>query len=701
MTLVNGWTVLSPSSDSRLIYVSADGNDTNAANNQHGRAYYLPSDPEIGPDPTNPVGPITAYATHFEAAKRVRLSKASGEDANGFPLYASGNAITGYPDWVLLRRGDSFLADPELAHPSSGVTAPRNLGELLGGSQQSTVGWDQSRNRLFYYCGPWRGRSASEPAVVAAWGNSTDERPVLTNFTICGGARHLRITSIDVQGSFGFGWGDDNTGNAGDVLIEDAKAKSLGAVQSSLGTIYSYQSGLTVRRCTIADGFNPDSHNQGFFVNSPNSTLLVEECVFDRNGYKEDPNEPTTWTADIVSYQGAEGGLPVGTGVQQKRTYFDRNMYLARYSACTLRGNIISRGGGGSSVQMRQGGVAERNLFLWNQAALIGFSNESYDSFGCLFASNTVLHDDLFLPPGGWGQGIGGGGWSDDTSVVADNIVTHFHRGNNGGASFYANGKAQSAKTPFPEKLRSSFILDNAAYWELGNGVGIEVPTTTNTWGVLEATVQGNAISTPGLLSSQGDPSIPASHVYTGNRFHSSNASGQFRHAYHDNGDKDYRRLPYTNATFSDWQSAGYDTDGTLTSDFNAFKSAVGWTAPERDILSYMQTVDPTYVVNEDVYVDDEATGQKQSVRQKVWEVLMSSTNNGNMDETRAKKAARRYHAFIAFIEKARANRKGAWDSRWTAEAVNNYIREGYGKTPVGGAYTASMTDLLNYGASA
>ncbi|MGA0287387.1 MAG: hypothetical protein ACO3QA_10180, partial [Phycisphaerales bacterium] len=58
---------------------------------------------------------------------------------------------------------------------------------------------------------------------------------------------------------------------------------------------------------------------------------------------------------------------------------------------------------------------------------------------------------------------------------------------------------------------------------------------------------------------------------------------------------------------------------------------------------------------------------------------------------------ARRYHAFLTFIQTARANRKGAWDSRWTADAVNNYIREGFGKAPVGGPYTASLDDIASY----
>jgi hypothetical protein len=52
------------------------------------------------------------------------------------------------------------------------------------------------------------------------------------------------------------------------------------------------------------------------------------------------------------------------------------------------------------------------------------------------------------------------------------------------------------------------------------------------------------------------------------------------------------------------------------------------------------------------------------------------------MTEAQAKLAARRYHAFLVFIERAKDNRKGAWDVRYTADALNNYIRQGLGIAP-------------------
>ena len=73
-----GWTRLSPSADSRLVYVdSQQGNDADAR-------IYLPADPEIGADPQSPRGPIRAFRTIAAAHANLR------EDQ---------------PDWILLRAG--------------------------------------------------------------------------------------------------------------------------------------------------------------------------------------------------------------------------------------------------------------------------------------------------------------------------------------------------------------------------------------------------------------------------------------------------------------------------------------------------------------------------------------------------------------------------------------------------------------------
>ena len=680
-----GWTELTPSSDSRLIYVSNDGNDT-AAVQAKGRGYYLPSDPEIGADPTNPVGPIVAYGSVVEASKRFRGRNWNGTDsAGGIPNYTyqpAGNR-NGYPDWILFRRGESY----------SMPVVPTAWGDKVKAVSGLIGNWVQGQGQFSYHGGGASGRSASEPGVITAWGLPSEARPIVNPFGPDSNSRDMVLASIetgrlDWSSLSSAGSSDGNTADG--LLLEDVKALSFGA-----GNV-TFMKNARFRRCVVSGNFSGSGHNQGFFLGG-NDTVTIEECVFDRNGYKENPDDATTWTSGVVSGQSA-GALPPGTGVQPTRTYFDRNLYLSSYDSMTLRGNIISRNGGGSSVQMREGGLAERNLFIWNESAL-GMTHPETDPArhkGSLAKDNVVLHDDCFLPPGGWGMGIGAGGADDDLAVVDGNIVAHFHRDNNGGQSLGVSGKSYNSATRPASQLMRGIIKDNAIYREFG-GVGIMVMDTVHANGALDADVTGNAVSTSSQLSMQGNSSKPAAFTYSGNRFHSTTTNGLFRWGWESNSNGDYRFAPFTDGTFSQWQAAGFDTDGSFTTDFAAFKSAAGWTAPERDIVSYMQSADPTYVVNEDVYVDEESM-VTQAVRQKVWEVLSDPAKAGNlaMSTERAKQVARRYHAFIAFIQRAKENRKGAWDTRYTAEALNNYIRAGFGKAPVTGAYdNRSLADRL------
>jgi hypothetical protein len=107
-----GWTVLRPAADSRLIYVSSSVGDDDAAR------FYTPDDPAVGPNPFRPEGAVKPYRT-------VRSGLAAARD--------------GYPDWVLLKRGDAWY-------------------EPLGS--------------------PPNGRSTQEPSVIGAYGEGP-RRPQL------------------------------------------------------------------------------------------------------------------------------------------------------------------------------------------------------------------------------------------------------------------------------------------------------------------------------------------------------------------------------------------------------------------------------------------------------------------------------------------------------------------------------------------
>ena len=685
-----GWTELTPSADSRLIYVATDGDDVAAAN-VHGRGYYLPSDPEIGADPTNPVGPIVAYKSLWRAETRLRrttyLYQSGTTDVYGgwsrwIQLNAIGQSHRGFPDWLLLQRGDTF------GYSTEGRSGCGDLPYATNVCSDSAL-WLRGQNG-----GLLRGRSESEPIVITAWGNPALERPVRANISISGHTTNMRVVSIQFTGDIYLGTSIDNY-HAEDILIEDCRMR-----QGGYANIGSYVN-CKMRRCVISGGYNPNAHNQGMFLANidtnvgvyPTDSWLIEECVFDRNGYKENPFDATKWTAGVVSPLDGQQYAP-GLGAQPLRTYFDRNIYVAtehteNKAQITLRGNIFSRNGGGGSVQMRQGGVVDRNLFMWNEDA--GFVQ---GGLGGLYKDNVILHDDHMLPPGGWGKAIGM--WNSNFNsnsnplyVMDGNVAAHFHRSSNGPGGFFSG--IFTYRTPEEEEANVEYgsqrngtvkILNNTLYRnETTRGLSIEftsapmVEIAGNEIAVLSGTVIQGAIAANATAG--GMP-----YDIDGNLYHSQSAT------------------PFGgNRTFAQWQALRSDLDdsSSFLSDFVAFKAAAGWTAPERDIVSYMQSVDPTYVVNEDVYIDEDAD-IKQADRQKVWEV-MASSGGGAMSEVQAKLTARRYHAFVTFIQRAKENRKGAWDSRWTAEAVNNYIREGFGKPPVTGPYDSRpiAERLLDY----
>lgn len=82
----NGWSILTPSADSRLIYVSTSGDDGTAQT-------YTSVSAEVGADLYNP-GAVLPYATLDAALAQARA---------------------GYPDYILLRRGDTWTRTAAIA----------------------------------------------------------------------------------------------------------------------------------------------------------------------------------------------------------------------------------------------------------------------------------------------------------------------------------------------------------------------------------------------------------------------------------------------------------------------------------------------------------------------------------------------------------------------------------------------------------
>ena len=272
----SGWSIITPSEDSRLIYVSfSSGNDETAE-------FYAPRDVDSIQDP----GLIKPYKT-IEAANL--------------------NARDGYPDWILLQRGDIWEV--------SGAV------HLKGG------------------------RSVDERSIFTSYGKNTD-RPVITN---SGGKDILRVwierrfvgivgisfygIERDPSAQEFVGWGNVEElrgifiyGPAetrmGSILIEDNRFNFLSKAISISGQAEHVD--IVVRRNIIRNSYNELGHAQG--MSAANTSALLEENIFDHNGW--------------LTQQAVKD---MNTKDEGQATMFNHNTYFTTSMNTVFRNNIFLR----------------------------------------------------------------------------------------------------------------------------------------------------------------------------------------------------------------------------------------------------------------------------------------------------------------------------------------------------------------------
>ncbi len=308
----DGWTILEPSPDSLVVYVSSSqGNDENAG--------------------TSALAPVHTIA---EGMRRLR---------------------DGFPDHLRLKRGDVW-------HEEFGF-------------------WGMS------------GRSAAEPIVVESYGAGTarprviaDNEPALRGlndevnyFAFTG--MHLQIENRDEGlAPTGIRW----LAPTSHLLFEDLLIEGFSTnvvVQGYFGTIDNFQ----IRRCTIIDSFDTETLSQGMYCENVDG-ILIEECLFDYNGWHEG---------------------------QYGQTVFNHNIYIhAECSGLVARGNIISRSSS-HGLQARPGGVVENNVFVRCPVScsfgyVLGGSDPTLGGVGGQVRNNVFLEgNDIADKPRGIGLQVG------------------------------------------------------------------------------------------------------------------------------------------------------------------------------------------------------------------------------------------------------------------------------------------------------
>jgi len=337
-----GWSILTPSADSRLIYVSSS-----SGSDEEGE-FVAPSSVGDVNDPSS----IRPFKTIESAIKHAR---------------------EGFPDWILLKRGDVWTVSEIIS--------------LSGG------------------------RSIYERAVIKSYGSSS-ERPKLiigakNGIRVWSGVNFVAIIGLslyaeerDPASSEFLGWGnlDNRTGiysyqSPGEVksaiLIEDNDINyfSTGITFTGEGDVED----TVVRRNIIRNSYSELSHSQGLFA--AQASLLLEENVFDHNGwYKQQVgsgNDPEEGQATFFNHNTYFSGA--------RHTRFVRNIFLRSSSIHNKWTANSAKDGAADLIQSSDLWIGD-NVYVEGEVGISAGGNTDYDT-GPRWR-NTTIQDNVMLAIG-------------------------------------------------------------------------------------------------------------------------------------------------------------------------------------------------------------------------------------------------------------------------------------------------------------
>lgn len=360
----NGWSVLRPSEDSHVIYVSStDGNDDTAivydlTKSEHAAV--------IGDNPYAPIGEVKPYASIKSALAKMRK---------------------GYPDYVLLKRGDS---------------------------------WENPSVKLEVY-----GRSASERAVLASYGDSPTRPLILNSGVFLNKSGYLAVVGLHFYASkrdpyspdfIGFDQVNNDKGidatlynDYGGLLIEDCWFEWFG--NNSIQSHSFDEDGrkklipdVIVRRNIINNNYSTIAHSQGLY--SAEVSMLLEENIFDHNGWFKQGN-------DSKKEQGKATMFNHNTYfTETKNTIFRNNIFL-RASSIGNKFTSNSTDGEGANTIKAWNILLDNNLYIEGEVGIsLGGNKDQNDGArwrDIYVINNVMMHLGRTKPTGrelGWGLGV-------------------------------------------------------------------------------------------------------------------------------------------------------------------------------------------------------------------------------------------------------------------------------------------------------
>ncbi len=231
----NGWSIIKPQVDSRIIFVSSsEGNDSKA------QAYFSK---DID-NPHNPSKKIVAFKTIREALKLVRA---------------------GYSDWILLKKGDVWQLEQPISLPSG----KSSYAPLL------ITSYGVSNNRPLIKTGVNAGisliNSKSFIAVIGIEFYANQRNPDSIDF----------VGWANIGRSVAFRSITNDTKDVQSIYLEDNVFNYFTNNLVFDGGLK--HSNIIIRRNQILNSYSINSHSQGIYASK--SSMLLEENLFDHNGW--------------------------------------------------------------------------------------------------------------------------------------------------------------------------------------------------------------------------------------------------------------------------------------------------------------------------------------------------------------------------------------------------------------------------------
>ena len=230
----SGWSIITPSDDTRLIYVSSSSGDDAIAE------FYAPRDVLSVEEP----GLIKPYKTIAAAMA---------------------NAREGYADWILLLKGDVWYVNDRIHVKSGRSVSDRSVITSYGGSGERPIIKSDADEILRI----WTDRSYIAVSGLVFYAYKRD--PDSTEFS--GWGNVTDSTAIRIY--------SPKDSIRGTILLEgnDFNYFSKGIAINGGGDVMD----VVIRRNSIRNSYSERAHSQGIFAS--HVSALLEENFFDHNGW--------------------------------------------------------------------------------------------------------------------------------------------------------------------------------------------------------------------------------------------------------------------------------------------------------------------------------------------------------------------------------------------------------------------------------